>query len=178
MWREERATFQGRYYAVAGAINEPKPLQRPGPRLWIGGVGEKVLLRAVAAHADGWNYNRGPEEFEHKRRVLHGHCTAVGRDPAEIVVSVERMGVCLPAGGDLTTWLRGVLPTEVPLASYVERYARQQCVGTAEECYRDLAFFAERGVRDFILYFPDGARGEMARRFADEVVPRLRRSFA
>jgi alkanesulfonate monooxygenase SsuD/methylene tetrahydromethanopterin reductase-like flavin-dependent oxidoreductase (luciferase family) len=177
MWTEERASFGGRYYRVDGAINEPKPVQRPGPRLWIGGVGERVLLRAVAAHADGWNYNRGPEEFDHKRRVLHRHCADVGRDPATITISVERMGICLDGRVGLTDWLRGVLPAEIPLERYVDRYARQQCVGTAEECYRDLAFFAERGVRHFILYFPDGARGAMARRFADAVVPRLRAAF-
>jgi F420-dependent oxidoreductase-like protein len=177
MWSEERASFSGRYYSVDGAINEPKPLQRPGPRLWIGGSGEKVLLRAVAAHADGWNYNRGPEEFDHKRQVLGHHCEAVGRDPASVVVSVERMGVCLDDAAELTGWVRRHLPPEVDAERYVERYARQQCVGTAEDCFRDLAFFAERGVRHFILYFPDGSRGEMARRFADRVLPRLRGAF-
>lgn len=177
MWSEERATFAGRYYKVEGAINEPKPLQRPGPPLWIGGSGEKVLLRAVAAHADGWNYNRGPEDFVHKRDVLLRHCETVGRDPGEITVSVERTGVCLDSRSELSAWLRRTLPAEIAIDRYVERYARHQCVGTAEDCYRDLAFFAERGVRDFILYFPDGGRGEMARRFAAEVIPRLRQRF-
>ena len=74
-------------------------------------------------------------------------------------------------------WLRRALPAEIPVERYVEGYAKSQCVGTAEDCFRDLAFFAERGVRFFILYFPDGARGEMARRFADQVLPRLRATF-
>jgi F420-dependent oxidoreductase-like protein len=177
MWTEERASFAGKYFTIDGAINEPKPLQRPGPRLWIGGSGEKVLLRAVAQHADGWNYNRGPEDYEHKHSVLLDHCTAVGRDPTDIVISVERMGVCLDDAAELTGWLRGVLPPEMNAERYVERYARHQCVGTAEDCYRDLAFFAERGVRHFILYFPDAARGEMAARFAERVLPRLRNEF-
>jgi alkanesulfonate monooxygenase SsuD/methylene tetrahydromethanopterin reductase-like flavin-dependent oxidoreductase (luciferase family) len=145
--------------------------------LWIGGTGEKVLLRAVAAHADGWNYNRAPEDFDHKRDVLMRHCADVGRDPREITVSVERTGVCLDDGENLVEWFRRTLPAEVPIDRYVQRFARHQCVGTAEDCIRDLAFFAERGVRYFILYFPDGARGEMARRFAKRVIPRLRETF-
>jgi hypothetical protein len=32
-------------------------------------------------------------------------------------------------------------------------------------------------VRDFILYFPDGARGGMRAGFADTVIPRLRAAF-
>lgn len=177
MWTEERASFKGRYFSIDGAINEPKPLQRPGPRLWIGGVGEKVLLRTVARHADGWNYNRGPEEFDHKRAVLDGHCRAVGRDLKAIMISVERMGVCLDDPASLTDWLRGTLPDAVPVERYVENYARHQCVGTPDDCYRDLAFFADRGVRHFILYFPDAAEGEMARRFATDVIPRLKKHY-
>ena len=177
MWADERASFAGRYYSVEGAINEPKPLQRPGPHLWIGGSGEKVLLRAVAAHADGWNYNGVPEDFDHKREVLTRHCEDVGRDPRKILISVERMGVCLDDRGELTDWFRRALPGDVPVERYVERYAQHQCVGTADDCFRDLAFFAERGVRYFILYLPDGARGEMARRFAERVIPRLRERF-
>jgi F420-dependent oxidoreductase-like protein len=178
MWTEERASFAGRYFTIEGAINEPKPLQRPHPRLWIGGTGEKVLLRSVAAHADGWNYNRSPEEFEHKRAVLHRHCERVGRDPAQITISVERMGICLDDPATLSRWLRHTLPEEIGVERYVERYARHQCVGTEEDCFRDLAFFAERGVRFFILYFPDGGDGEMASRFAERVIPRLRKAFA
>ncbi len=90
---------------------------------------------------------------------------------------VTMMGVCLGDRGELTDWFRRTLPAEVPIERYVERYARNQCVGTAEDCFRDLAYFAERGVRYFILYFPDGARGEMARRFAEHVIPRLHETF-
>ncbi len=32
-------------------------------------------------------HRRQPEEFAHKRDVLHAHCQAVGRDPAEILLS-------------------------------------------------------------------------------------------
>src|SRR5437868_2019409 len=40
MWTQDRARFEGRYYRLRGAINEPKPLQKPHPPLWIGGGGE------------------------------------------------------------------------------------------------------------------------------------------
>ena len=30
-----------------------------------------------------------PEQFAHKVEVLHGHCADVGRDPAEITLSVQ-----------------------------------------------------------------------------------------
>lgn len=177
MWTSEQASVAGTYLSVEGAINEPKPLTRPHPRLWIGGVGERVLLRYVAELADGWNYNRSPAEFDHKRSVLAAHCRAVGRDMKTLTISVERYGVCLMPGEDLSRWLESVLPDPIPRQKFAERYVSSQCVGTPEECFRDLAFFAERGVRHFILFFQDGAEGVMARRFAEHVIPRLRREF-
>jgi alkanesulfonate monooxygenase SsuD/methylene tetrahydromethanopterin reductase-like flavin-dependent oxidoreductase (luciferase family) len=56
----------------------------------IGGTGEKRTLRIAAEWADEWNLPGGdPETLRHKVEVLHGHCAEVGRDPAEIDVSVK-----------------------------------------------------------------------------------------
>src|SRR2546426_331543 len=52
MWTEDEATFDGRFYKLRGAINEPKPVQKPHPPIWIGGGGEKGTLKLVAQHGD------------------------------------------------------------------------------------------------------------------------------
>ena len=73
---------------------EPKPLQKPRIPLWIGGSGERVTLRHVAAQADGWNTFLMPvEEFDHKLDVLDGHCAEVGRDRSEIRVQLVLQAV-------------------------------------------------------------------------------------
>src|SRR6266566_4590091 len=48
MWKEEEAQFEGQYYQVHGAINQPKGIQRPHIPLLIGGDGEQVTLKLVA----------------------------------------------------------------------------------------------------------------------------------
>jgi F420-dependent oxidoreductase-like protein len=48
MWTQEEANFEGTYYQVSGAINQPKGVQKPHIPLLIGGGGEKVTLRLVA----------------------------------------------------------------------------------------------------------------------------------
>src|SRR6266542_3858074 len=69
MWTERRASFQGRYYTIANALNEPKPVQHPLP-LWVGGMGEQLTLRVVAESADGWNTFFMPvEAYQHKLDV-------------------------------------------------------------------------------------------------------------
>ena len=86
----EVSSFTGTYYRLADARCEPKPVQRPRPPLVIGGAGEKRTLRIAARFADQWNIpGATPELLAHKIEVLHRHCADVGRDPAEIEVSVQ-----------------------------------------------------------------------------------------
>ncbi|MBI1815282.1 MAG: TIGR03560 family F420-dependent LLM class oxidoreductase [Deltaproteobacteria bacterium] len=89
LWQGGPATFEGKHYRISDAICEPKPMQQPRPPITIGGGGEKLLLRAVARHADIWNYFPGPlPEYERKLAVLKDHCATVGRDPATLQQSL------------------------------------------------------------------------------------------
>ncbi|MBO3742338.1 LLM class F420-dependent oxidoreductase [Actinoplanes flavus] len=54
----------------------------------IGGGGEKKTLRLTAKHADIWHSFSDPSTLERKLGILRQHCADVGRDPAEIEVSV------------------------------------------------------------------------------------------
>ena len=81
-------TFDGSYYQLKNARNEPRGPQRPHPPICIGGSGEKRTLKITARYADHWNFMGGsPEEFARKRDVLAAHCADIGRDPAEIMLS-------------------------------------------------------------------------------------------
>ncbi len=89
MLHDPPATFDGSWFQLRDAQCEPRPVQPKLP-VWIGGGGEKRTLRIVARYADGWNVPFiPPEEYARKNEVLDRHCEAVGRDPAEIVRSVN-----------------------------------------------------------------------------------------
>lgn len=95
---QETTSFSGSYYQLKDARCEPKPVQQPHPPICIGGNGERRTLRTAAKFAQHWNFVGGtPQEFAHKRDVLHEHCAAIGRDPREIVLSSH---VRLDASGD------------------------------------------------------------------------------
>lgn len=87
---QETTTFDGAFYRLTEARNEPKGPQRPHPPICIGGNGEKRTLRITAQYADHWNFVGGtPQEFARKREVLSAHCADVGRDPADIMLSAH-----------------------------------------------------------------------------------------
>lgn len=90
LWTEPRTTFKGVHYQLQDAVAEPKPLQRPGPPVWIGGRGRVRTLRIVARYADVWNLAGGSvADFTELSGVLDRHCTEVGRDPAAIRRTVQ-----------------------------------------------------------------------------------------
>lgn len=89
LWTQRRSDFAGRFYRLADAPLDPKPVQRPHPELMIGGGGERVTLRIVATHADHWNVWGGPQVLARKGAVLDEHCAAVGRDPGTITRSAN-----------------------------------------------------------------------------------------
>jgi F420-dependent oxidoreductase-like protein len=87
LWTEARPTFAGRYYAIAEAVAEPKPVQKPHPPIWIGGSGPRRTLRVAARHADVWNALRSTDPAT-SSAILDEHCAKIGRDPGTIRRSV------------------------------------------------------------------------------------------
>src|SRR5579859_5391643 len=79
MWTEDEAVFEGKYYQVHGAINQPKGVQKPHIPLLIGGGGERVTLKLVAQYGDACNIGGDLATIERKFAVLKQHCESIGR---------------------------------------------------------------------------------------------------
>jgi F420-dependent oxidoreductase-like protein len=171
LWTEPRATYEGRYYQVTDALNEPKPLQDPLP-LWIGGAGEQLTLRIVAESADGWNTFFMPAgAYQHKLDVLAQHCRDVGRDPGDIRKSlVIRVALA---------------PTEAEARERVDRMARaadtsaealtQRLVaGTPEQVAERLIPYLDLGVGDFLISARAPFDYDTIRGFIEQVAPAVR----
>lgn len=95
MFREEAPTFHGRFYRIEEAVNSPRPVQRGGPPILVGGGGEQRTLKLVAQYADMCNFFGDVAMVRHKLEVLERHCAAIGRDPGTIIKT--RLGTALAA---------------------------------------------------------------------------------
>jgi len=88
MWREDRATYHGKYYRIDDALCSPKPVQRPLP-IWIGGSKPRVM-RAAAKYGDAFNITvsaSAPTDIPDRLRDLDEACRAVNRDPKTLLRS-------------------------------------------------------------------------------------------
>jgi F420-dependent oxidoreductase-like protein len=172
LWTESRTTFSGRHYQLQDAMCEPKPLQTPRIPLWIGGAGERVTLRHVAAQADGWNTFLMPlDEFDHKLSVLDAHCDDVGRARSEIRVQLVVQAVL---GADEREVSDQLQARADGLGVDADALGAQVLAMTPEQLTEHLRGYVDRGVGDFLLM----ARPPMDRRtlelFAGQVAAALR----
>lgn len=103
MFGPQEGPYEGAHYRLAETVCRPAPLREGGPRVLVGGQGERKTLRLVARHADSCNLFALPEEqLRHKLEVLDRHCEDLGRDPA----SVRRTLIVGDALADVDGFLR------------------------------------------------------------------------
>jgi F420-dependent oxidoreductase-like protein len=87
MFSSSPTSFDGEHYRLHDAWNAPRPIQARIPIL-IGGGGERRTLATVAKYGDACNFFGAPDVVRHKLDVLAEHCSKVGRNMAEISITV------------------------------------------------------------------------------------------
>ena len=89
MFTEDRPSFSGKHYRIDRALNVPRPIQAGGPKILVGGGGERKTLRLLARHGDIGHWFGGPlEDLKRKKGVFEEHCAAVGRDPSTVLLTL------------------------------------------------------------------------------------------
>ena len=182
MWTNDRFSFQGKYYQVKEAACLPQPIQKPSIPITIGGKGEKLLLRAVAKYADGWNIDELPtEEYSRKLEVIRNHCTAAGTEYDRIEKSLEQYVVITGSPEQeerLVKWTNAQStgnPERQRLgrpasSAKLEDLRKEYIFGSIEQVTERFAEYIKVGVQRFIIYFLDYPTLNSILPFAKEVV--------
>lgn len=164
MWKEEEAHFEGTYYQVRGAVNQPKGVQKPHIPLLIGGGGEKVTLKLVAQYADACNVGDNPTSMKQKLAILKQHCEAMGRN----YESIRRTSTTFCFMADSDAQALAQLPTE--LKARLGKAVDTALIGGPETIRQRLAAYEEAGAQELLMRFVDGTNPEAIRRFAQEFI--------
>ncbi|WP_088318048.1 LLM class F420-dependent oxidoreductase [Kineosporia sp. R_H_3] len=85
MLRGENPTYDGQWYHVQNAMNEPR--LRPTIPVMLGGSGEQKTFRLAALFADHMNIICDKQDIPRKLAALAQRCEEAGRDPGTIETS-------------------------------------------------------------------------------------------
>jgi len=157
MTTEETPTFNGEFYQIDGAINQPKPIQKPYPPLWVCGGGEKVTLKLLAKYGDYGNWDVDVDGFIQKSNILQNHCENVGRDFNEIGKTLHTNVLIADNQNDLDRKVEKLSTyTNIPKDYYYER----PLIGTKDKVFETIDQYKEAGCIYLIAYIPDIVWGD------------------
>ena len=173
---DEVTSQPGERYQFDRLRLSPPPVQRHLP-IMIGGSGEKKTLRTVAKHADMWN-GMGPlETMRHKIDVLRGHCADVGRDPAEIEMTLGIKATIRDSQAEADrVWKAAMAHNRTPMENVVDDDTFWN--GTPEQLAERLAPYVELGFQTVISEQPAPYDQETFERLIGEVKPLVERELA
>ncbi len=88
LWAGDQVTYDGEIYSARGASLGTRPVQQPGPPIWLGSFHPDALRRA-ARLGDGWMGAGGSSAASFAEAVprLRAALEAEGRDPAGFPIS-------------------------------------------------------------------------------------------
>jgi F420-dependent oxidoreductase-like protein len=181
LWTEEEVSYDGTHYQLAGAINQPKPVQDPHIPFWIAGGGEKVTLNIAARYAQYTNFGGSLDEFTHKSEILAAHCAEVGTDYSAIVRSTNFNIICGQTHAEVQErmdWTRAhyapFLGEDRAEAMIQRNFVDAGTVGTPDRIIEALSAWRAAGCAYGIVYFTEAAYDTSGLElFAREVVPAL-----
>jgi probable F420-dependent oxidoreductase len=90
LWKDAPESFEGRFFRWPPLESNPKPVQRPGVPIVVGGHAESAARRA-ARYGDGFFPGVAePEKLRALLAVLRDECSRTGRKPESIELTAGR----------------------------------------------------------------------------------------
>ncbi len=148
-------SYEGEHHRATAAVIRPAAAQRPRPRVFVGGKGDR-LLRLAAEHADGWNtcWVWTPAAYAERLAVLDAACEEVGRDPASMWRTLGLYALCGEDERDLERRfdrLRELSPKGVLDGVDLETFRAGRLVGTVEQVREQVRTWEDLGVDTIVL---------------------------
>jgi probable F420-dependent oxidoreductase len=174
LWEEETVSFAGQFYSVKELRLLPRPFQKGGPPVWVGGR-SKAAFRRAGRLADGWLASSvTPREVAAGIEAIRAHAAALGREIPE-----DHYGVlvpfCFARDGKEAMKTAGAALRRRQDVSPVEYSA----LGTPEEVRQRLREYVDAGATKFVMrpYGPKETHAEQVEMLAKEVIPALQTPF-
>jgi F420-dependent oxidoreductase-like protein len=168
-WTEQNPTFFGKYYSMENLILSPKPIQKPRPKILVGGGGEKITLKLAAKYADACNLFSSGEELQRKLDSLRKHCKDVGRDYSTILKTRLASVMFGKNKDDAIRKIEQLIPPPPNLESYVSSFL----LGNPSEISNQVSSLRDAGIEYLIINFRGKYDPSFLEIFSKEIMSRF-----
>ena len=171
LWTEPLATFHGEFWQLENAPMEPKPFQKPYPRLWFGGASEPALRRAVRMGDGFFGAGSSPTaKFAEQVEIVRAALAEAGR-AADSFPIAKRVYIGIDEDAEhartrMNAALEAIYGHRVPA---IEAAA---ITGTTADCIREVNQVAAAGA-ELILFTALFDQREQMEQLAAAVLPKL-----
>jgi len=162
---DERFSFSGTHYTVTDSPALPKPIQRPGPPIIIGGWGLKRTPRLAATYAA--EFNAGFESLQGTQAAfsrVRAAVQAAGRAESSMIYSAAKVVCC---GRDEAEFSKRA----AAIGREPDELREHELAGTPAEVVAKIGQFAEVGTQRMYLQVLDLHDIEHVELIAAEVLP-------
>ncbi len=162
-----RFSFQGKHVTVVNSPALPKPVQRPGPPVIIGGTGARRTPRLAAKFAD--EYNVPFASVDHTKAAfgrVREACAAAGRSETSVIYSAAQVVCCGRTRAELDR-------RAAAIGRGAGELIASSLAGTPDEVVAKIGQFAELGAERIYLQVLDLNDLDHLELIAAEVLPRV-----
>ncbi|MFX1602203.1 MAG: LLM class flavin-dependent oxidoreductase [Promethearchaeota archaeon] len=143
LWTKDKVDFEGRFYKAKGAVLEPKPIQKPYPKLLFGSRGDRMLALSGTygdiIYIPPWQRGGGTFGIEAARK--------------KVIKAAERAG-------------------RVDKIGFMAGTMMGQQISGSDEFIKAIESAKESGHAYYLVSLPrEGDSAEFLRKFAEEVMP-------
>jgi alkanesulfonate monooxygenase SsuD/methylene tetrahydromethanopterin reductase-like flavin-dependent oxidoreductase (luciferase family) len=164
LWRGESVDHEGRAFTLRGARLAPRPVQRPGPPVWIAAMKPRALALAARC-ADGWEASYvTPRDFAARSARLDALLAGAGRALHAVRRSVE-IDVALVESASEVENTRRRFAVERRLAAN-DPLLDTALIGDVDAVVAGIERYAAAGATDLMLGFADFPATGMLERLA------------
>ncbi len=176
LWTEPAVTFDGEFWQLKDAAMEPKPYQKPHPRLWFGGSAEAAVRRGVRL-CDGF-FGAGSSttaafagQVSVARAALASAGRPVGFGPGEFPIA-KRIYIGLDASSGERARERMAAALARQYGVRVPAIEAAAVAGTVDECVPLVREVIDAGA-ERVLFTPLYDVREHMELIATDLIPRL-----
>jgi probable F420-dependent oxidoreductase len=152
LWASEDPEFDGEFFSFSGVKFSPKPAQKPGIPILVGGA-SKAAMRRAATLGDGWHpISQSMPDLSKNIQTIRRLADEAGRDSSKITVTVR---------------------TELDVTDSPSDGTESTMIGNADQLRATIEQYEELGVTELVLSVSTDDVDRIKRtqdRFAEKVI--------